>query len=321
MLARMSTPTFAINAILPADGSVPDWIELLPSGPSISGRDGRSWTLSDPNAIVRAFRSHDGPIPIDWEHASEVRAPNGLDAPAAGWITEMEVRDGAVWGRAEWTAPAASQIGAKQYRFLSPVFTYSKADNQIMALLSAGLTNQPNIKMTALNREESPMPLPKAVCTALSIPDDATEGDAICAISKLSTDLATATNRAESPPLEKFVPRADYDATLARAANAEAKIGEMEKAAQHAEIESLIDGALKARKIVPATADYYRAMCTKVGTEEFKKFVEVAPDLLPDSGLDGKALPISKSMNRAEFEALPPADRAEFLKARGKITD
>lgn len=132
----------------------PEWVELLPPGPAVTGRDGRAWAFgpAEATAVLHAFHQHNGPLPIDWEHASEHRAPNGLDAPAAGWITELEIRDGALWGRVEWTSKAIGQIARKEYRFLSPVFLYSKSGQRIQKLVSAGLTNQPNLKMTALNQ-------------------------------------------------------------------------------------------------------------------------------------------------------------------------
>lgn len=319
----MNPNTISLNSILPDDGSVPEWVELLPAGPNISGRDGRSWILN-PQTVVRAFVANQAPLPIDWEHASEVRARQGLDAPAAGWISALEVRDEAIWGKVDWTEPAAQQIRARQYRYLSPVFLFSAKDHSIAALVSAGLTNQPNLQLTALNRiEDNPMTLPIALCTALSIPTDADEKTALAAIDKIKADLAIATNRADAPSLEKFVPRADHDAMVLRAINAEKRISEMEKAAQDAEIEGLIQSALTAKKICPATAEYYRANCRREGgLAEFKSFIEKAPALLTDSGLDDKKLADqAKALNRADFFRLSPAKQAEFIKAGGAITE
>lgn len=140
----------------------PQWIQLLPAGPNIQGADGRAWTLKEPASLVAAFQQRLTPLVIDWEHASEHRAPQGLDAPAAGWIHQLDVRDGQIWGRAEWTARAASQIQGKEYRYLSPVFSYRKDSREIVALTSAGLTNQPNLPLTALNRVATPAYLPAA---------------------------------------------------------------------------------------------------------------------------------------------------------------
>ncbi len=149
-------------------GSAPDWVELLPMGPFIKGVDGREWQLTDPATVVAAFDARHLPLAVDWEHATEHRAPVGLDAPAAGWIDQLEARNGAIWGHVAWTEKAAAQIAAREYRFLSPVFTYRTDDRSIAELTSVGLTNSPNLRMTALNRaQESVMTLPTAVCAAL----------------------------------------------------------------------------------------------------------------------------------------------------------
>lgn len=300
----------ALNVTL--DG-IPDWIMLLPSGPAIQGQDGRSWSLPDPSTIITAFQQRQIPsLVVDWEHASEHRAPQGLDAPAAGWITKLELRDGAIMGRVEWTERAAAQIAAREYRYLSPVFSYEKNSGRIMALISAGLTNQPNLPLTALNREEEPpMAFQTAVCSALGLAQDADEPAVLTAIAALKTDLDTARNRAETPPLEKFIPRADYDAALARASNAEGKLTVLEAERRTATIQSLLDRALTERKITPATVDYYRAMCAADGgIAQFESFLTKAPAIIgADSGLG--AAPIQTGTPETEFAA-NAALRTEF---------
>lgn len=300
------------------DATAPDWIQLLPAGPAIQGSDGRAWTLPDPAALLDEFTARNKPLVVDWEHASEHRALQGLDAPAAGWIDRLETRDGAIWGHVEWTPKAAQQIAAKEYRFLSPVFTYQKSDSRIVALVSAGLTNQPNLNLTALNREESPMPFPTAVCSALALPAGADEPAVIAAIA----DLARAANRPQADPdLARFVPRPDYDAALNRANTAEAKLAEIEKAQLNQQIETALNQALQAGQICPATVEFYRAGCQKEGgLEAFNQFVKIAPPVLGAApNLDSQKPPTA--LNRAAFDALSPLARAEALKAGTRITD
>jgi phage I-like protein len=314
----------ACNLLLDAAATPPDWIELLPVGPVITGLDGRRWLLRDPPALVAAFQRRELPMVIDWEHASEHRAPHGLDAPAAGWIDKLELRGGAVWGHVDWTERAAQQIRAREYRYLSPVFTYQKTDKAIVALTSAGLTNQPNLTLTALNHQESPlMSVPEALWAALNLPATATEQDALNALAALRTDLATARNRAETPPLEKFIPRADYDQALARATHAEQKLADLETAQRQAQIDALIEKALQARQIAPATESYYRAMCQlENGLAEFGKFIAKAPPVIGgDSGLEGKPPPTSTALNRTAFEALTPQQARAHLANGGQVTD
>lgn len=128
-------PSFVIDtagapASAPAMGegaaSAPEWIELLPAG-VFYGRDGRGpFRLDDPTAVIAsttAMQMNAG-LPIDYDHATDFGAPEGRPAPAAGWIRELEVRRGAVWGRVEWTTRAASSIVAREYRYVSPVFQF-----------------------------------------------------------------------------------------------------------------------------------------------------------------------------------------------------
>ena len=104
---------------------VPEWVELLPAG-EFSGRDGRGPYVADTAQILAAFTAGAIPLPIDYEHQSLLAEDNGQPAPAAGWITEFDVRDRALWGHVEWTDRAAAHIAAREYRFLSPVFCYEQ---------------------------------------------------------------------------------------------------------------------------------------------------------------------------------------------------
>lgn len=166
------------------------------------------------------------------------------------------------------------------------------------------------------------MPLPAALCQALNLPADADEDTAVKRVKSLSLALDVATNRANQPDIEKFIPRADYDAALNRASAAEAKIAEIEKAALNQQIETALNTALQAGQICPATVEFYRGVCQKDGgLEAFNQFLKSAPPVLgvkPD--LDSKK-PQATALNRAAFEALSPVARAEALKAGTRITD
>lgn len=147
--------TKMLNVPLPEIAAIPDWIELIPAGMTLNGIDGRNWLNDSPEQVIAKFNGRNNPMVIDWEHATEHRAPVGLDAPAAGWIDRLEIRAGAIWGQVEWTERAKLQIAAKEYRFISPVFTYEKATRRIVEMTSAALTNIPNLSITALNQNGS----------------------------------------------------------------------------------------------------------------------------------------------------------------------
>lgn len=85
-------------------------------------------------------------------------------------------------------------------------------------------------------------------------------------------------SRRAIPSLEKFVPRADYDAALARVKAIEERLAKAAEEKLDAEISAEIEAALKAGKITPATKDHYVSVCRlKGGLEIFRSFVKDAP--------------------------------------------
>ena len=273
-------------------GNLPEWIELLPAGQVITGRDGRTWINDRPEMILAAFAADGKDLPIDWEHSTQLKAPNGDRSPAAGWIKAMEIRDGAIWGRVEWTNDGAASIASKEYRYISPVFHFEIETNRIFRIVSCGLTNTPNLYLNALNRAQHQKELNmelSQLLASLGLPATATFLEALNRIAQMKTEHATALNQAQNPSLDRFVPRADYDTALNRATTAETKLAGIETATLETAINTEIDAALAAGKITPATKDYHVAACReKGGLDRFKAFVNAAPVVAPDSGLDGK---------------------------------
>lgn len=275
-------------AALLAEGKAPDWVQLIPAGPKVNGRDGRWWMMGDADAVAENSLSDRSDLPVDWNHAIEYRAPYGGDAPASGWIKELAVRQGSIWGRVEWTARGRQSVESKEYRYLSPVFLYDKESLEIRRLTSVSLTNRPNLDLAALNQEERPMEFLKSLCRALGLAETSTEEQVLEKVKGIKTDLETAANRAETPSLDKFVPRSDYDAAVLRATNAEEQLSQHQTQARDSEIDAAITKALEAGKITPATKDYHKAQCqAEGGLERFKKFVEAAPVIADTSGITG----------------------------------
>lgn len=270
---------------LNAEASAPDWVQLVPAGPRIMGRDGRWWMMSDPQAVADRFDPTKEPQ-IDIEHSSEIKAPMGEPAPAVGWIKGIEVRDGALWGRVEWTPAGSEIVATRAYRYLSPVFTYDMATGEIGRIVSVGLTNQPNLEMAALNRAEEENPMDRAVLEALGLPAAATAQDALIAINAIKSERDTARNSAHVPDPAKFVPVADHQLALNRIQAFETA----EAARRNAEIETAVDAAIAAGKVAPASKDFHVAACrAEGGFDRFKAFIGTAPVIAPASGLDGKA--------------------------------
>lgn len=315
---------------------LPGWVELIPAG-RVQGRDGRGWENSDPAAIIARFLNSGVDLPVDLEHATERKAPKGEPAPAVGWIKALEDRGGSVWGRVEWNSIGQDLVGTKQYRYLSPVILYSKERGEIVGLTSVGLVNRPNLNLQALNQEQgesSPMTGPdpkeiqmdiKKILAAMGLAENATEAEALNTIQKLKADLASAANSmAAASDLAKFVPRGDYDAALVRATNAEGVLETQKKTALETAINSEIDLALKAGKIIPATVDYHKAQCQQEGgLERFKAYVAAVPAIGGDSGLDDKNPEDTTTALNAEQAQIAAmfGNTVEDLKRYGSITN
>lgn len=247
------------------------WLPLIPPG-VFSGLDGRTWNNSNPDAVVAAFTRK---RPFDVEHATHILGPQGKPAPAYGWIEALENIDGEVWGMVEWNEDGERILAAKNYAFYSPSFTYD-ANGVVRRITSAALTNDPNLdQLPALNREETPMPLPVELTQALGLGADADVAAAITAIGSLKSEHQLAMNRAAAgPDLTKFVPKETYELALNRATTAETKV----KQTEEAKLVSLVDDAIAAGKVAPANKEMFLGMCrAEGGVDQFKQFVASAP--------------------------------------------
>ncbi len=275
-----------------AGGDAPEWVQLLPAGPDVVGRDGRRWRMESAAAVVEGTRL---PLPITYDHAGF----HGREAPAAGWVEAIEARGGAIWGRVEWTAAGRAAIAGRTYRFISPEFLHGKSgEKTIEKLIGVALVNAPNLELAgALNgagstrarayvEEEKNMDITERIRAALGVAADAGEDAVVAACEELR-------GRAEAAAdLERYVPRADHDAVVARAAAAEQRLAAHEQAAVEGEIEGEIAAALEAGKIVPATVEYHRAACREEGgLERFRGFVAAAPEIGGSSQAGGAAPP------------------------------
>lgn len=170
-------------------------------------------------------------------------------------------------------------IKNREYRYYSPVFLFNKNTGEIERLLSAGLTNRPNLYVKALCSEHhikgENMDFPAKSEKALGLPDTATEDETITKITALNSELQTAMNRAQTPDLGKFVPRR-HDSMSQRAQNAKTLLSPRGRNS------SARLSAKRSKKLFqqdyPATKDFYKRMCnSEEGLKSFREFVTAAP--------------------------------------------
>lgn len=171
------TLALASMQALPDGEAAPEWVPLLPAG-EIRTFDGRGpYRVQDAQALIEASMADPrGALPIDENHATDLAAPKGGEAPARGWIKELQAREDGIWGRVEWTGAGRTLVADKAYRGISPVFIHDKA-GAIHRIARASLTNYPNLRgLPALHQEDARMgALMTRLAALLGLPEDATE--------------------------------------------------------------------------------------------------------------------------------------------------
>lgn len=264
----------------------PEWLEIIPAG-IFTGRDGRRFKNINPNQAINNMIERDVDIPLDIEHATEVRAPQGQSAPAQSWIDakpeNFEIRDGAVWGRVNWNSAGLNLIQQDEYRYYSPAF-YVDPNNQvdIIGVKSIGFTNTPNLSLTALNNEENPDMDLSQLAALLGLNSEASLDVIIGAVNTLKNEKQVALNSAKTPDATKFIPKETYDLALNRAETAEQKLADDATEQKTVAVNAAVDAAVTAGKIAPANKDFYVTSCNaEGGLEAFNKFVETAPVIAP----------------------------------------
>ena len=331
MARRKSTLTVTLE--LAQDGSgngngcPPEWIMLVPAG-RIEAVDGRVFINDAPEAVVEAFARHGLDLPVDVNHRTEVMGP-GEDAPAMGWITALEVRDGAIWAHIEWTRRGARAVCEREYRYISPAFL-ADAKGRVREILSAALVTRPAMRMPALaqrqlHQRETDMDR-KELCRRLGLPEDAGEEAVLAAIDELKAGKAGAAAEMTPDP-QKFVPRADYEHVQKQLAAAQQALAERARAELEREAEQLVEEGVRAGKIAPATKEFWldMAAASREGLAKVREFLASAPRIvLPaeagaaeDGGSDEDAGG-RKALTAAEREVAAQLglSEREFLEAK-----
>ena len=196
-------------------GEIPKRIQLLPPGPNIMGRDGRTWIMKDGEAVAAASNAYLPNHSIDENHAVDHKAPRGESSPAFGWFSNVAVEaNGSLWADVEWTKKGAEAVSSLEYRYISPVILHNEK-GEVMSVLRAALSNSPNLDIKSLNSESPENPAKEnknmnKILAALGLPGTATEDEAAAAIAGLKTSLNSAA--AQTVDLAAYAPRADLAA-------------------------------------------------------------------------------------------------------------
>ncbi len=243
---------------LPAGAGAPEWVHLLPAG-TFSGADGKQFKLTDPARVIAASMTN-GKLPLDENHSTQRAPAMGAPSPARAWIVELQSREDGIWGRPEWNESGTALMTDKSYKGLSPVFTHTK-DGTVIAILSAALTNNPNLtQLTALHTNGNDMDK-IAICTALGLAatvDDAAVLTALQTLAQSGTALQTAQAdvtrlSTEREQLKRTHVPADQVVAL------QTRLETLEVERKRAAAIAFVDGAIAAGKAITPVRDLYIA--------------------------------------------------------------
>lgn len=185
------------SLLVGSDGAV----QLFPAGqfdaPRGALKGSGPWYLDDVSAaaLIERVQSRKNDIVFDYEHQTLLAAKNGQPAPAAGWGKPAALSwvpgKGLMLSKPEWTPKASEFIKNKEYKYISPVFTYDSKTGHILDLLHVALTNSPAIDgMDDVLAAASLLPQPnqedasmnEELLKLLGLKKDASEDDAVAAL-------------------------------------------------------------------------------------------------------------------------------------------
>lgn len=313
----------ALSLTLGTDGRAPTEIMLLPAG-RFRATDGSGrpqdvpagWRMDAAAAarLVAQVGARGADTVIDYEHQTLVAQTAGVPAPAAGWFSKLEWREGSgLWATdVRWTDRAAAMIAANEYRYLSPVFTYDP-DGTPNRLFPVALTNNPGLgalpelsaALTALiaHTESPDMDLLKSLLAALGLPAETTEATALTALTALKTkhdELATrvaaltgektalegqvAALTAAGPDPAKYVP-------VAAVTELQGQLAALTAQVTGGEVDKLVTDAMAAGKIPPALEAWARDL-GKTNVAALRAYVgAAAPVVVPGQTQTGGKKP------------------------------
>ncbi len=306
---------------LATDGTAPEWVHVLPSG-SFSGVDGRGpYTIDDAQELIRQSVEPGRKLPIDVNHAIDLQGKDGKPSPARGWIVALEARADGIWGRVEWTDEGAREVGGRDYGYLSPVFLHTKGrPHRVTQLLRVSLTNDPNLKLTALHsRKETDME--EELRSALGLPENADQAAILAAVTaSLSASTAAVATMARVAKAAGLAESATADqvvtALQSRGSAADTEVAELRdqvkqlntqlttvvtEAAKKAAV-SVVDKAIEEGKVVPALRDRFIARHMRE-PEEVEAEIKLMPSLHAGGLGKRRVLPVEGDASLSDGDA------------------
>lgn len=263
---------------LERDTALPKEIKLLPLGCVKSKKGDFLVDTESYESIYRNFKEHSVDIPIDYEH----QTLQNVQAPAAGWIKDLIIRNDGVYGAVEWTERASQYLAAKEYRYLSPVVQVRESDRKALLLHSVALTNTPAIDgMTAIINSMKPAASEAAVPEALP---DISSGSVV---SQNPEEFISGLREILQLPAEADFSLIAQRITELMRGHAALKLeaDTLRFEAHKQEAESAVYSALRSGKLIPPQKDWAFRFAMQ-GLESFKEWAAQAPQIVQMGEID-----------------------------------
>ena len=255
----------------------PEWIKIAPRGRTAT-RDGRSYAF-DPEALAARFNADDVKVPVDFEHGTIHLAAKGQRTDAIGWVEELAARGDGLYGRVDWLDAGRAALAARTHRYVSPTFPHDAGGNAVF-LHSVALVTAPALSnMPALAGAQSQQPTP-----------DIAMSDKIAAALGLAAGTSEAALLSAITDLTKKADDGGDVASLQTAlSTTQTELAALQATMRKGVVDTLLDTALKEKRIVPAQRESYASLCaTDAGLTHVSALLAATPPALGASGLDGK---------------------------------
>lgn len=328
----------AVQIAPAADGTnAPSQFIVLKFGRNVFTKDAVrghfDFSEADADRIIEDFHERGKDLVIDFDHQSVCE---GVQAPAAGWITGFAVTGEGLEADVNWTPRGADALATREYRYHSPVIVFGE-NGRPCSLHSVALTNHPALHQYApLVAHDTPNPENqnmkeklKKLAAMLSVTvtfDDAAdaekqEAEALDAISGRIAQLTTSAQEMEEfLALHGAKTLADVTGKIRGMVPASEK-AQLEQRLNDIEAEKAVAQAFADGKLVEAQREWAHAYARK-DLAAFSEFVASAPAVVPlsdkpDTRPLGKKCETLSEEERKILKNLGVSEKA-FLKHRNE---
>lgn len=251
-----------------------EWIQLTPAG-VFTACDGRGPFVADVDAIFKAAKGRK--LPIDINHAIDIKGAKGEPSPAVGWIEELQARKNGIWGRVNWTDAGLEILQRREYGAISPVLIATKdKPARVVEIARASLCNDPALpQLNRLFNKNGETTMDKELRAVLGLPETASDDEVLASVkdvkasqkdmtatfSSLKKEIGLDEKTDVKTTVEAFKSRLNGNSSTTeleeKVSQLNAKLVEVEHQRVREKAEAFVARAIADFKILPALRDHF----------------------------------------------------------------